>query len=50
VKVTRAADGQVLLNGGAAGLSGVTLCGAAGEVFTLTMLDSLGDGELCCVN
>ncbi len=44
--MTRELDDKVLLSGDVAGASGAALCGAAGEAFTLTMLDSYGDGEL----
>ncbi len=44
--MTLAADGSVVLSGGAAGVTGATLCGAPDALFTLTMLDSFGDGEL----
>jgi hypothetical protein len=42
-------DGLRVLTGDSSGASGF-LCGVPGEVFTLTMLDSFGDGELCCVH
>ncbi len=46
----RLSDGLDVLTGGSSGVSGEALCGAPSEVFTLTMLDSFGDGKLCCVH
>ncbi len=49
MQVTRVANEEVVLSGGADGVSGAELCGAASEVFTLTVFDAFGNGELRCL-
>ncbi len=52
-QVTRDADGAMLLSGDWHGITGAALCGLlhGQPEFTLTMMDSFGDGACaCCVH